>query len=116
VKHPAELHVPHRLLELGDVGADRGERRVVRFVAGEIEKLGAVLQPRAEGSERRDDAFELLSFLAELLCSLGIVPDAGILERFGDRDQPFRLGVEVKDTSADRQRAAAIRKESWLSD
>jgi hypothetical protein len=116
VEHPTELHVAHRALELRDVGRDCGECRVVAFAAGEIEQLGAVLQPRSEPGQRADDTFELLSFLAELLCALGIAPDAGVLECLGDRGEPFRLDVEVKDTSADRQRVAAARRGSWRSD
>jgi hypothetical protein len=102
VEHPAEFHVAYRALELRDVRRDCGERRVIGFAASEIEQLGAVLQPRSQAGQRADDVFELLSFLAELLCALGIIPDAGVLERLDNRRQPFRLDVEVKDTSADR--------------
>ena len=115
VEHPTEFHVAHRALEFCDVGRDCGERRVVAFAAGKIEQLGAVLEPHIESGQRADDTFELLSFLAELLCALGIVPDAGVLERLGDRNEPFRLDVEVKDTSADRQRVAAARRGCWQS-
>jgi hypothetical protein len=115
VEHPTEFHVSHRALEFGDVRRHRGKRRVVAFAAGEIEQLRAVLQPRSEPGQRADDTFELLSFPAELLCALGIVPDAGILERLGNRGEPFRLDSEVKDTSADRQRVAAARRGSWRS-
>jgi hypothetical protein len=115
VEHPTEFHVTHRALEFCDVRRHCGKRRVVAFAAGEIEQLGAVLQPRSESGQRADDTFELLSFPAELLCALGIVPDAGILECLGNRGEPFRLDVEVKDTSADRQRVAAARRGSWRS-
>jgi len=116
VEHPTKFHIADRALEFRDVGRHCGKRRVVAFAAGEIEQLGAVLQPRCEPGQRADDIFELLSFPAELLCTLGIVPDSGVFECLGDRGEPFRLDVEVKDTSADRQRVAAARRGSWRSD
>jgi hypothetical protein len=115
VKHPTELHVADPALERVDVLRNRGERLVVGLGAGEIEQLRAVLEPRTEVGQRANDRFELLSLFAQLLRALRVVPDAGVFERFGDCGESVGLDVEVKDTSADRQRAAAIRRACWRS-
>jgi len=110
VEHPAELEIANRALELGHVAGDARERRVVGLCARQLEQLSAVPEPLVEAGERSDDLVELLSFLAELLRPPGVAPDARVLELFRYDSQALRLGVEVKDTSADRPRAAAGRK------
>jgi hypothetical protein len=101
-EHPAELEPLDDLREARDVVAHRRERRVVVVGAGELEELAAVGQAAVEVGQRRDDAFELLLLLAELLRLRGIVPDLRILERTADLLEGLRLQVEVKDTSASR--------------
>src|SRR5439155_2605236 len=113
VEHPTEFHVADRPLERLDVLRYGDERRVIALAAGELEEFSAVLQPRAEVRERADDALELFSLFAELLRALRVAPDARVFERLCNRSEPLRLEVEVKDTSADRQHAAAIRRAYW---
>jgi hypothetical protein len=116
VEHPTEFHAVHGVFEPVDVARHPDQRRVVALGARQFEQLRAVLQPRVEIGERADDRFELLSFLAQLLRPLRVVPDPGILERPRDSGKALRIDLEVKDTSADRQRAAAIRRGYWRAD
>jgi len=116
VEHPTELHLADRALERVDVLRNGDECRVVALGAGELEQFSAVLQSRVKAGQCADDAFELFSFLAELLRALRVGPDARVFERLYDRSEPLCLDVEVKDTSADRQRAAAIRRAYWRPD
>jgi hypothetical protein len=113
VEHPAEFHVVDDAFELGDVAFERHQRRIVAFRATHLEQFGAVREPDAEIGERVDDAFELLFLAAQLLRALLVVPDLGVLELARNRLQPGCLGIEVKDTSAGRQRAAADRPGDW---
>jgi hypothetical protein len=113
VEHPAELHVVDGALEHADILRHGDECRVVALGPGELEQLSAVLQARIKIGQRADDAFELFSFLAELLRALRVGPDGRVFQRLYNRSQPLCLDVEVKDTSADRQLAAAIRKAYW---
>jgi hypothetical protein len=52
------------------------------------------VQPR----ERADFRLELGALAAELLRTLGVVPELGLLELALDFGQAVLLGVEVKDT------------------
>ena len=99
--------VPVERIALGDL---------VRLGAGELEELRAVFQSLSQARQGADELVELLFLFSQLLRPLLVAPDAGILERFRNGVQALRLGVEVKDTSADRQRAAAIRKASRQAD
>jgi hypothetical protein len=84
-EHPPELPLLDLGREAGGVALDRLQRRVVTFVAGELEELLRVAQAPVDGGQAADDGVELLLLLAELLGALRIVPDLGILERLGDR-------------------------------
>jgi len=116
VEHPAELQVADRAIELGHVGGDRRERLLVGLGSSQFEKLRAVPEPLAEARQRSDDLIELLFLSSEILRALRLAPDARIFQLFRYRGESLRLGVEVKDTSADRQRAAATRRASRRAD
>jgi len=99
--------------ELGCVALDRYKGRVVAFVARQLEELLRVAQAAVEGRQAADDRVELLLLLAEILGAPRVVPDLGILERFGDRIEAGLLRLEVKDTSAARPRGARGRPAGW---
>ena len=98
-EHPTKFEIFDRPLELRDVVANRDERRVVALGAREIEKLAAVVEPRAQLRQRDDDLIELLLLAAKLLRAFRIAPDVGILELAGDGVEALALLIEVKDTS-----------------
>ena len=116
VEHPAELHVSGDPLQFGDVAFECTQSRVVTLCTGKLEKFRAVLEPAIEIPQRGYDAIQLFLFATELLRALGVVPDLRILESLDDCLQPLRLGVEVKDTSANRQRVAADLQGGWRAD
>jgi hypothetical protein len=95
------------------VAFDGGEGRVVALAAGELEELLRVPQAAVEGRQAADDRVELLLLPAEILGAPRVIPDLGILERFGDRIEASLLRLEVKDTSAARPRGARGRPAGW---
>jgi hypothetical protein len=99
--------------ELRCVALDRLEGRVVALVACQLEELQRVAQAAVERGQPADDRVELLLLLAEFLGAPLVVPDPGILERFGDRIEAGLLRLEVKDTSAARPRGARGRLAGW---
>ncbi len=113
VEHPAEFHVIDDAFELGNVALQRDQRRIVALRPRHFEQFRAVRQTRAKTGERVDYAFELFLLAAQLLRPLLVIPDLGVLQHDGNRLQPLRFGIEVKDTSAGRQRAAAARRGDW---
>src|SRR5207248_8651267 len=115
VEDSTEFHVADGMLERIDIVGDGDKHGVVRLAPRELEELAAVLESSVEAAQRADDRFELLSLFAELLRAFRIAPDPGVLEGPRHGAESYRFGVEVKDTSADRQRAAAIRKGCWQS-
>ena len=116
VKHPAEFHVGNDALERRHVAGHGFERRVVALALCKLEQLGTVLQTRIEIDQPPDHIIELFFFLAELLRAFGIIPDLRILELPDDLGEPRRLHLEVKDTSANRRRAAGDRRVRSRSD
>ena len=112
-EHPAELHRRDDILQALYVTLDRLQRVIVPFGARELEQLAGILQILVEPGERSHHALELLLLLAKLLGPFLIGPDLRIFQVAGYRLQPLRLCVEVKDTSAGRQRAAASRRGCW---
>lgn len=51
-------------------------------------------------AEAEHYAFKHLSFTAQVLGALGVLPDGRVFGEFGYFGQAFLLGIEVKDTSA----------------
>jgi len=101
--HLARKHaLEFELLDLRRQAIDvirHGEcRTVVVLRLGEFEQLVGPAQPFAERADAVDDAIELRAFLAELLSTLGIVPDIRIFELAPYFLEPFALGLVVKDT------------------
>jgi hypothetical protein len=76
------------------------ERRIVVFLARDVEELSGVANAIREILEGANDSLERFAFLAELLRPLRIVPDVRIFGEPGDFAQTDLLLVEVKDTSA----------------
>jgi len=99
--------------ELRRVALDRCKGRVVALVARELKELLRIAQAAVERRQAADDRVELLLLLAEILGAPLVVPDPGILERFGDRVEAGLLRLEVKDTSAARPRGARGRPAGW---
>jgi hypothetical protein len=79
---------------------DVAEGALVLFFAGEIVELGRLVQRLRDAVQRRDDDLELGTLAAEGLGSLGVGPNARVLELAIDLFEPFALDVIVKDTSA----------------
>src|SRR5439155_17488632 len=114
-EHPMEFHVANLALERRHIGRDRPERCVIILGASKLEKLCAVLESTIQVGQPPDDTIEQFFFFAQLLGALLIVPDFGVFELLSDDGETLRLYVEVKDTSADQQRVAAVWKECWQS-
>jgi len=92
-----------------------GKRGIVVLPAREIEQL---LRVREAGGDRRqgpDRRVERLLLAPELLGLLLVAPDAGIGEELLYRFEAPLLAVEVKDTSAARPTASAVRRASRRS-
>ena len=99
-EHAAEFEILHRRAQLGDVGLDRAQRCIVLLAARKLEQLAAVREPAVQRAKRPHDAVEQLLLLAELLRSLGFVPNLRIFELAHDRREALRFHIDVKDTSA----------------
>ena len=81
-----------------DVARDRDGGALVAFFDGQIEQIARLGQTLGQAADATDDALEARTFLAEILCTLRIVPDVRIFEFAGDFFEPLGLGLEVKDT------------------
>jgi hypothetical protein len=75
------------------------------FFAGELVQLGSLVERLRDAVQRGDDDLELGALATEGLRSLGVGPDARVLELSIDLFEPFALDVIVKDTSAKRRSA-----------
>jgi hypothetical protein len=116
VEHPTEFHFGDDAIQALHIDLESMQRVIVRFGARQREQFTRILEVLVEARERLHDALELLFFPAQRLRPLLIGPDFRILQVARYRAQALRLCLEVKDTSADRQRAAAIRLKCWQSD
>jgi len=87
--------------------------RVVALLPRQREELVGVLQARVEVAQVADYELERFLFLAQVLGTLGVVPDARIFQFRVDGVESLRLDVEVKDTSADPRCDAADRRDCW---
>jgi hypothetical protein len=68
-------------------------------------KLRGFVERLFDAIQRRDDGFELGALATQVLRTLRIGPDGGILQLAVDFLEPLALGVIVKDTSAARRSA-----------
>jgi hypothetical protein len=95
-----ELQLRHAPLDAGHVAGQGFEGVVVALAAGEREELGGVPQPGIDRFQRGDRRIQRGALLAQILRTLGVVPDAGILQGARYLYEPRFLRVVVKDTSA----------------
>jgi hypothetical protein len=91
------------------------QHRVVVLGARHLEQLLRVGEARRDGGEVADCGVEGLFLAAQFLGLLLVAPDAGVGEELFYRFEALPLAVEVKDTSATRPTASAVRRASRRS-
>ena len=112
VEHALEFQVGNLARQRRDIRRDRLQGGVVVFLAGQFEQFLGIVDSGAKQAHARADVLEELLFAAEVLGTLGIIPDVRAFQLTGDYFQALLFGSDVKDTSAVRPASSGGRR-AW---
>jgi len=80
------------------------------LLGGHLQQVDAVTERGVELVDEPDDLGQSGTLAVQLLGTIGVVPDLGLLQLALDLGQPLRLAGVVKDTPSGRRRdLAAVR-------
>jgi hypothetical protein len=99
-KHALELEMFHCMAELRGIGLDVRDGAAVGLFGRHLEQFAGIAQAVRQLVQAADHLLELGAFLAELLRTIRVVPDAGLFELADYFLQPLVLVVVIKDTSS----------------
>jgi hypothetical protein len=102
-KHATKLERSQFRLERRDIAFNLTDRIGIILVDSKGQQLVRIAKPTGKLVQNDNDLFQLRTFLAERLGSLGFIPDVGLLEFALNFGQAFRLAVIVKDTPSTQQ-------------
>jgi hypothetical protein len=98
-----KLELFHLEAQAVDVGLHFLSRAGISLRSSEIKEFGRIAERPLEAIQAADHLLELGAFLAQLLRSIGGIPDSGLLELALYFLQPLMLVVVIKDTSSKRR-------------
>ena len=98
VEHAAELQPLDGQGQLGGFFFDGEQAGLVAVLLGHVVELAVVGQLAGQVIEGEHNAVERFFLAAELLGSLGVVPDARVFQRGVDGPQTFGFSIVVKGT------------------
>jgi hypothetical protein len=86
--------------QTADVRLDLQQRAGVRLFRGQVQQFRGVAQGASQPVQAADDLFEFGAFLAQFLCAIRVVPNAGLFELALYFLKAFVFVVVIKDTSS----------------
>ena len=97
-EHALEFEALDINVQAVGIRLDIPDRTQIALPRGHLEQLAGVRNAAGQSIEAADDVFQLRPFASEFLRTIGLVPDAGLLQFARDFLQAFVLIVVIKDT------------------